>query len=201
MLGVVGEEAWVDGEGGAFVVGDEVGLLEESAAEGVLGVVGCAADGEVVRCFVDVRVVGSELQVEGGVGELDCDGAGPGDVRAQLESEGSVSAEQGVVGGVVDEVEAGEGVVGETERLFEHLACGLREPDLWDPGVDEGEDGVREEADGDAGVVETVDGDALQADNKVARDVASEGEGAISVREAGSVVAAKGETARDLVFF
>lgn len=64
-----------DGEVAAVVVGDEIGFLEESAAQGVLRVVGAAAEGEVVLGVADGSDRVGDVEVEGAVGEGD-DGCG-----------------------------------------------------------------------------------------------------------------------------
>ena len=64
-----GEEGLGDGEVLPPVVDFYVGFLEEGAAEGVLRVVGRAAEGEVVLLVVVCWE--ADLEIEGAVGERD----------------------------------------------------------------------------------------------------------------------------------
>jgi len=70
------------------VIDGEIGFLQECAAEGVLRVVGRAAEGEV-RCCVWVDGVGG-LKIEGCVGEGNVDALAAGDFVAEGEGDGRV---------------------------------------------------------------------------------------------------------------
>ena len=90
-----------EGEVPLLDVDEEVGFLEEGATEDVVGWVGCAAEGEVVRP-VWVDGVGC-LQVECTVWQGDVDGMVCGGV-ADYESDGWVQVLQLLVDDVVDEI-------------------------------------------------------------------------------------------------
>ena len=70
-MGGLGENALVYGKCGAFVVGYQVGFLEESSAESILRIICCAFDWEVTGGVRDTRVVGREFEVETSIGEGD----------------------------------------------------------------------------------------------------------------------------------
>ena len=95
----------VDREGAALVVGDNIGMLEEGAAERVLRRIGGAAKWEVSGRVGEVRVRGRQLKIEGGVGELDTSiRRGRVEIIAESECDTGVLPDKGGVNGVVDKV-------------------------------------------------------------------------------------------------
>ena len=88
-FGVFGEAALGDGEVAAFVVGNEVGFLEEGATKCVFGIVAAAFEREVPACGVDEGRAGGA--VEGGVGEDDGDSGAAVDGVAKGEGDGRVA--------------------------------------------------------------------------------------------------------------
>ena len=109
-FGVFGEDALGDGEVAAFVVGDEVGFLEEGAAEGVFGVIVAAFERKVAACAIDEGWAGSA--VESGVREDDGDGGTAVDGVAEGECDGRVAGQKAIVLGVTNEVELASVVPG-----------------------------------------------------------------------------------------
>ena len=195
MIGRAREGGRVHLEGVALVVGDQVGRLQEGAAERHLAGVGGAAQREVGRVGRDARVVRGQGEVEGGVRQHDVDGRPGSGVGAQRQRYGRVAVAESRMLGRVDEVEVEGGVVAEAEGGLEGPARVERQPQVRHAGVDEGEGRGGEEAGGVLVLFRVTYGDVLQADEEVARRVRAHGPHAAGVGEARGVVAAQRQAA------
>lgn len=120
----------VDGEVGSLVVYNEICFLEKGAAEGVLGIAGSTADGEVVG---GVGVPGiRQLQVEGGIWEdnIGVIYAGVFERVDELKGYRRILCLELFMNGVINKIKSGPVIVCQAKCLLKTVANWFWEPEM-----------------------------------------------------------------------